>query len=153
MIRVFSIFCCLITVVAAALPADETTSGRYRELWKNSPFTSPVEQGPRVDVELFDGYALGGVSKFDDGYFVILIDKKTLEKRVVSRPGASGKIHVAGVNWSNQSWLETTVFLTDGKITSTMEFDESLFRRISKADFSPPAPTKPVRPRILKSSR
>jgi hypothetical protein len=93
----------------------------------------------------FDNYALGGVSKIAEGFFVVLIDRRDPQKRVVIRPGETSEFRVISVNWSNQDWKQTSVVLTDGRSTSPVGFDETLL--ISTQKNNSLEATKPRLPR------
>ena len=85
MIRSVSILFAFATMASAAVPSPVMSSSQYEVLWKNSPFTTQRNEVEKRVSEL-DHYALGGVSKLDAGYFVILLDKRNPASRVVLRP-------------------------------------------------------------------
>jgi hypothetical protein len=62
--------------------------GRYAELWSKSPFTVPpvaTDETPPEENPL-DDYALSGVCKLKEGWFVGLINKKQQDERLLLKP-------------------------------------------------------------------
>ena len=125
MIRAVSILFAFATMASAAVPSPVMSSSQYEVLWKNSPFTTQRNEVEKRVSEL-DHYALGGVSKLDAGYFVILLDKRNPASRVVLRPGKVGRFEVLGVDWSAHDWKKTTVLLSDGDSRAPVRFDSSI---------------------------
>ncbi|MBB5352258.1 hypothetical protein HNR46_002501 [Haloferula luteola] len=119
-------FLILSAVPLLAAPPKEPSVNRYRTLWTDSPFTSkpPPEAGP-VAVNPFEDYSLGGVTKLEDGYFVVLLNSKDPEKKQLLRPGVKSEFEVLDVKWSDTSWKETTVRLKRGAQTGSISFDDS----------------------------
>lgn len=145
MIRLGSIFCALVSLATAGVPSSDVSVDLYQDLWQNSPFTSRPVERPVPASNRFDDYALGGVSKIADGYFVVLIEKRSPHSRIVISPGVATEIRVVSVNWSSQDWKHTSVVITDGESTSPVGFDETLLFRAQKHEA-----VKAARPRLLR---
>lgn len=135
----------LVLVVTESVMADvprRPDRNRYNDLVVNSPFTSkpPPPESAEAPNPLED-YALGGVSKLNGGYYVILFDKKKAGEKKVIRPGSDkNEFEVQEVKWSDGSWKDTTVVLKSkvgGKV-GTVGFDEKLLTVKAQAK----APTK-----------
>jgi len=118
----------------AAAPPKSPNLTRYQKLWTDSPFTSDpvVQSGPPPENPLND-YALGGISKLKEGYYAILIDKKSPDKKVVIKPGDDNEFKIEHVNWAERGWRETTVMVRHGMNTATLAFDNKLLEAKSKA--------------------
>lgn len=136
-------FCTLLALAgfAAADAPEQPVLTRYGQLWLNSPFTAKPEQtGPvRPDNPLND-FALGGVSKVRDGYYTILINKKKPDEREVIVPGSKSDYQILKVNWSKDSWRDTTVVVRKGNDTATLGFEESLLVVQAPAPQAAPQP-------------
>lgn len=118
----------LVPVAVAETPRPPTLT-RYSRLWTDSPFTSkpagPASISP--DNPLND-YVLGGASRLNDGYYVILLNKKKPEEKKVIRPGSSSEFEILAVNWSSTAWKDTTVTVRHGANTATLGFDEQALK-------------------------
>lgn len=113
------------SVVCAGAPTQPTLT-RYSKLWVNSVFTTPpVQDIPEKENPLED-YALGGISKLEDGYYAILFNKEKPDERVVIYPGRKNEFEVLDVKWPTDSWRDAVVTLKSGSITGTVSFDDKL---------------------------
>ncbi|MEN9991547.1 MAG: hypothetical protein RLZZ224_1249 [Verrucomicrobiota bacterium] len=103
--------------------------GRYAALYTSSPFTTPA---PPVNNQMalvnpLDDWALGGVSKFPDGYFVILLNKKKPDEKVIIQPGSASDYEVIEVVDGGQDYTATQVKLRYQKNTIGMvTFDQKM---------------------------
>jgi hypothetical protein len=98
--------------LSQASPPIKPEVSRYAELWLNSPFTTKpiVDNGAYVaPVNEIDDWSLGGVSKFPDGYFVILLNKKKPGERKVIEPGSNSAFKVLAVTDNADDYRKTTV--------------------------------------------
>lgn len=134
MSRASTLVSILILVVGAgqllAAPPSRPSQARYTRLHTDSPFTSkPISQGPVEAPNPMEDFALGGVSRLNDGYFVILFNKKKAGEKVVLRPGAKDNVfQVEEVKWSDKNWKETEVVLRTGSRTGSVTFEEALLK-------------------------
>ena len=147
MIRVLFILCSLVAAAGADFSGSEDPASRYQKLWEVSPFTSSREVEP-VQQKRFDKLALGGVSKMEDGYFVVLIDKQDSMKRIVLGPGEESDFKVLRVDWSNQNWKKTAVVISDGESSGSIEFDSSSFQQTKN-----PVAGEAARPRSVRAPK
>jgi hypothetical protein len=101
---------------------------RYNSLHASSPFTTPAP--PVIDntpvVNPLEDWALGGVTKFPDGYFVILLNKKKPEEKKVIQPGMHSEFEVLEVSDGGMDYSETTVKLRYGSSQGTVSFDKKM---------------------------
>lgn len=130
--------------VAAAASADvpqKVALTRYIQLWSDSPFTrKPIVEGP-VETTPLDDYALGGVSPVDGGYFVILLNRKKPDDKVVIQPGQASEFKVLEVRSGDTGPLSTTVLVGAGTKSKLLSFDEKLLTLKT-----PPAGKQPQTP-------
>lgn len=116
------------TVMFAAAP-KKPLPGRYAALYNSSPFTTPAPL-PINQMAMsnpLDDWALGGVSKFPDGYFVILLNKKRPDEKVVIQPGSASEYEVIEVVDGGRDYTGTQVKLRYQKnIIGTVTFDQKL---------------------------
>jgi len=78
----FFLFCLTIPLMANA--PKKPLPSRYAALYTSSPFTTPAppdlaDTTPQINP--MDEWALGGVTKFPDGFFVILLNKKKPDEK------------------------------------------------------------------------
>lgn len=121
---------CITSVVAQADIPTRVNYNRYYTLVKNSPFTSePVkvvpEESPRN--EALADYALGGVAKFSDGYYVVLINKKDQNKQEVV--GQEPLEHVSVVSVSHGSDSVLSEDYSDGTEVTLMADGQRVLMR------------------------
>ena len=113
--------------VMAAAPKKPANS-KYSELWLDSPFKINSEtiimDTPTEDP--FKDWALGGVTKFPDGYFVILLHKKNLDERLVIQPGQVSDWKVLEVNDCAMNYRSTTVKMMHGSAQGLIGYDEKM---------------------------
>lgn len=131
-ILLYSLLVCPLLADAPKKPLP----GRYNALHSSSPFTTPapvvVNNAPVVN-PLAD-WALGGVTKFPDGYFVILLNKKKPDERVVIQPGRYSEFKVLEViegglkvdEDGKMDYSGTTVKLMHGSTQGVVGYDEKL---------------------------
>lgn len=131
---------------AADLPKKAPIS-RYTSLWLNSPFTSkPPITGPTEQANVFDEYALAGVSPIKGGYRVTLMNKKNPEERTtIDTDDPNSKFKVVSVNRKAGDTLGTTVQITSGSQTGTVSYDEKLLT-IAAPKVAPHPPGAPQVP-------
>lgn len=116
------------TILFAAAPKKPLPS-RYAALYNSSPFTTPAP--PPINqmamINPLDDWALGGVSKFPDGYFVILLNKKRPDEKVIIQPGSASEYEVIEVVDGGRDYTGTQVKLRYQKnIIGTVTFDQKL---------------------------
>lgn len=144
-----AIFVFLAGWAAADLPKKAPIS-RYTSLWLNSPFTSkPPPVGPTEQANVFDEYALAGVSPIKGGYRVTLMNKKNPEERTtIDTDDPNSKFKVVSVNRKAGDALGTTVRITSGSQTGTVSYDEKLLTIAAPkvAPHPPGAPQIPGQP-------
>jgi hypothetical protein len=112
------------TLVAAP---EKRGVDQYSRLWLDSPFTRPAEpvvQAPRPGQ--LDDFVLMGVSQLPDGYFVVLVNKKQRDERIVIVPGdvTSRRYRVDRVVQDPDDVMATQVTISvDGRETAVLEYD------------------------------
>lgn len=125
----------------AEVPRTPTLT-RYSSLWTNSPFTSepPPPQGAAAQNPL-DDYSLGGISKLNDGYYAILINRKNpAEPKKIIRPGTKSDFEVVEVNWSDTNWKDTVAVIRHQGKQGSVTFDNKLLTVNSSAPTLVPPP-------------
>lgn len=126
----FSILGLALCGVAAADVPKKVPETRYASLWMNSPFTSkppPPESAPESNP--LEDYALLGVSPIGEGRFrVTVISKKSPEERIYVESDKENKqnLKILNINKKPGDPLGTTVKMSSGSKTGTLEFDEKL---------------------------
>jgi hypothetical protein len=110
----------------SAVPRKQAL-GHYTELWSNSPFTIPPVVGApeQVAVNPFEDYTLAGVCELKGGWFVVLINKKTRDERIIIKPNEQNDkgFKIVSVNQGAKS-RETKVEISQGGKTDWVEYDE-----------------------------
>ena len=102
---------------------------KYAALWVSSPFTTPAPPPPIVEAPKVDplaDWSLGGVTKFPEGYFVILLNKKKPEEKVTIQPGMQSEFKVLEVVDGGMDYTATTVKLQHGSSQGVVSFDKKL---------------------------
>ena len=121
-----SILCLFLPIAVHAGVPQQPQMTAYSRLWTDSPFTAkPPPPPPAETVNPFEGYSLGGVSRVQGGYFVILLHDKEPEKKVTIVPGQKSDWQILEVKWSDTFWRETTVRVRHGGREGTLAFDEA----------------------------
>jgi len=122
------LFLCLLPLPLLADAPKKPLPSRYSSLHASSPFTTPAP--PVIDntpvVNPLEDWALGGVTKFPDGYFVILLNKKKPEEKKVIQPGMHSEFEVLEVSDGGMDYSETTVKLRYGSSQGTVSFDKKM---------------------------
>ena len=133
--------------VMAAAP-KKPLPGKYAGLWLNSPFTTkPVivtNTAPAEDP--FKDWALGGVTKFPDGYFVILLNKKKPDERLVIQPGQFSEYKVLEVNDGGMDYRSTTVKIMHGSTQGVVGYEEKMLALKAAPAAAHPNPANPANP-------
>jgi len=115
----------LATVASADVP-QKVALTRYIQLWSDSPFTrKPVIEEMKETTPL-DDYALGGVSPVDGGYFVILLNRKKPDEKIIIQPGQPSEFRVMEVRPGDTGPLSTSVLIGTGGKSKLLSFDEKL---------------------------
>lgn len=123
----------LVILVLFALPLSagapkKPLPSRYTSLHTSSPFTTPappvVSNVPIVNP--LEDWTLGGVTKFPDGYFVILMNKKKPDEKTIIQPGIHSEFEVIEVVEGGMDYTSTTVKLKYGSSTGTVSFDKKM---------------------------
>jgi hypothetical protein len=112
-----AILSALLAFPVLAAPPVKPEKTRYAPLWVNSPFTEkPVVAAPSgpPPVNPLDDYALGGVTQFPDGYFVVLINKKNPAKKITVQPGVHSEFKVLSVDMGKESLSEDGTMINEG---------------------------------------
>jgi hypothetical protein len=115
--------------LAAAASADvpqKVALTRYIQLWSDSPFTRKPVIEQQVESTPLDDYALGGVSPVDGGYFVILLNRKKPDEKIIVQPGQPSEFRVMEVRAGDTGPLSTTVLVGAGGKSKLLSFDEKL---------------------------
>jgi hypothetical protein len=115
----------LIAVSSADVPQKAALT-RYIQLWSESPFTRKPPPEQIVETTPLDDYALGGVSPVDGGYFVILLNRKKPDEKVIIQPGQTSDFRVLEVRPGDTGPLSTSVLVGAGSKSKLLSFDEKL---------------------------
>ncbi|MGB6223311.1 hypothetical protein [Haloferula sp.] len=111
-------------LASAAAPAQPTLT-RYMKLWTDSPFTTKPEI-IKEDFNPLEDYALGGISKLEDGYYAILLNRKKPDDKIVIYPGEKSDFEVIDVTWPTGSWKDAVVTVRSGTKTGIVKFEDKL---------------------------
>jgi len=145
---------CLSGVAFAAAPVKVPNS-RYARLWTNSPFTVKPAVTTDADknvVNPFEDLALGGVSLVNDGYFLVLLNKKEQGKKIIVEPGRESEYQVLEVRSDPLDPKKTEVVIQMGGRQGTVTYDEKLLaaapKPVPQPGQRPPVPgtTQPPKP-------
>ncbi|MCU0794703.1 MAG: hypothetical protein MUF31_02090 [Akkermansiaceae bacterium] len=121
----------LLSLIALAAPLiaavpQQPVMTSYSRLWTDSPFTAkPPPATPTAAVNPFEGFSLGGVSRVQGGYFVIILHDKDPEKKTTVAPGQKSDWEILQVEWSDTFWKETKVRVRHGGKEGVLSFDEA----------------------------
>ncbi|NNC89838.1 MAG: hypothetical protein HKN82_15380, partial [Akkermansiaceae bacterium] len=92
--RIASSLLLLAIAAAAALPAHAAAPKKrpstiYQRLWSDSPFTvkPPPPEAEEAGPGPLEDFTLASVSKLQEGWFVVLMNKKKREERIRIVPG------------------------------------------------------------------
>lgn len=132
---------CLAAPTLMAAPPQKYPLQKYASLWLNSPFTTkPVVTDTAVakDNPLND-WALGGITKFPDGWFVVLLNKKNPEERKLILPSGQSDFKVVQVVEDPEDYRKTKVTLSADGQQGEVSYDEKLLTIKT-------APTAPANP-------
>jgi hypothetical protein len=133
----FTIITALLAFPVLAAPPVKPARSRYTPLWVNSPFTAkPIINAPSgpPPVNPMDDYALGGVTQFPDGYFVVLINKKNPAEKKIIQPGVHSDFKVLHVNMGVERISEdgkmviegASVKLANGSMQGEIKYDDKI---------------------------
>lgn len=125
--KTFLLLCLLPLPLWADAPKKPLPS-RYTSLHTSSPFTTPAPPvvNTAVVVNPLEDWTLGGVTKFPDGYFVILMNKKKPEEKTIIQPGMHSEFEVLEVEDGGMDYTATTVKLRYGSSQGTVSFDKKM---------------------------
>lgn len=124
--RALFFFPLALAVVASADVPQKVALTRYIQLWSDSPFTRKPIVEPEKESTPLDDYALGGVSPVEGGYFVILLNRKKPDEKVIIQPGQPSEFRVMEVRPGDTGPLSTTVLVGAGSKSKLLNFDEKL---------------------------
>lgn len=101
----FSVFALLVSIAAPAFTAvpHKQSPMRYKELWLDSPFTTKPtkETTPPPTPNPLEDYTLASLCKIEQGWHVILINKKDRTDRVRLKPEKQNKLGFRVVSVEN----------------------------------------------------
>jgi len=115
-----------LAAVASADVPQKVALTRYIQLWSDSPFTRKPAVEEIKETTPLDDYALGGVSPVDGGYFVILLNRKKPDEKIIIQPGQPSEFRVMEVRAGDTGPLSTTVLVGAGGKSKLLSFDEKL---------------------------
>ena len=124
--RALFFFPLALAAVASADVPQKVPLTRYIQLWSDSLFTRKPVIEQQAETTPLDDYALGGVSPVDGGYFVILLNRKKPEEKVIIQPGQPSEFRVMEVRSGDTGPLSTTVLVGAGTKSKVLSFDEKL---------------------------
>ncbi len=128
----------------AALPKSPSVD-EYRLLLTRSAFVIKKPVIPTQQPIVNSSLTLRGVSMFDDGWFVTVVDRKDTKKRIYLREGApanSDGIRLVEVNKNNNDYMKTTVVVMTGGRQMTIAYNSSDIKNsIAKASKAVSKPT------------
>ena len=119
----------LTTLALHAGPPQKKAYHNYAPLWTDSPFTTkplPPSGPTQPLVNPLADWALGGISKFPEGYFIILINKKKPDERKVIEPGVVSDFKILEVKNDGDKYTDTTVKLAYGSMQGEVTYDTKL---------------------------
>lgn len=120
----------LIPSLVFGAPPRKPLPTRYATLHTSSPFTTPAPpvNSAAVEVNPLNDWVLGGVSKFPDGYFVILLNKKRPDEKTIIQPGLHSDFEVVEVIDGGQDYTATQVKLRYKNLQGTVTFDQKMLQ-------------------------
>lgn len=126
---------------AVAAPPQKFPLQKYASLWLNSPFTTKpvVNSGEVAKDNPLNDWALGGITKFPDGWFVVLLNKKNPEERKLILPSGQSDFKVVQVVEDPEDYRNTKVTLSADGQQGEVVYDEKLLT-------IKPTPTTPANP-------
>jgi len=114
------------------------SENRYELIWKKSPFSLPsvAEENP-------DGFAanltLAGITKFNDQYVAIVLDKSTQKRSMVTaKPNSDGLALVEAQ--TSKDLKEVSVVVQKNGESATLKYDLAFFQAATPAVAANPNP-------------
>jgi hypothetical protein len=127
-LKLVSILTLLTLGLDAALPKNPSMTDYDDELQGRSPFMIKkppvITQAPIINNSL----TLRGVSMFDDGWFVTVVDRKNTKERIFLREGAaenSKGLKLIKVDKNADDYLKTTVIVMNGGRQMTIGYNSA----------------------------
>jgi hypothetical protein len=155
---------CILTLVAltmlgeAALPKNPSVD-EYLPLLRRSAFVIKKPVIPTQQPIINSSLTLRGVSMFDDGWFVTVVDRKDTKKRIFLREGAPANlngIRLVKVNKDNDDYMKTTVVVMTGGRQMTIGYNSTDIKngiaKATKAVNRPPSRTNTVTRKLPSST-
>lgn len=134
--------------IASADMPEKASHTLYKDLWLNSPFTSPpAKNEPPPEADPFKDYSLIGISPIgDDSFRVTLIHKQSPDQRITVDSGETNSaFSILGVDHKAGDPLATSVHLKNGALTGTVRFDVK-FLALAAKPAAKTTPTPPLQP-------
>lgn len=132
----------------AALPKNPSID-EYRPLLARSAFVIKKPVIPTRKPIINSSLTLRGVSMFDDGWFVTVVDRKDSKKRIFLREGAPANangIKLVKVNKDNDDYMKTTVVVMTGGRQVTIGYNSADIKKgIARATKTVSRPTSKSR--------
>jgi len=151
-----SILALLTLGLEAALPKNPSIS-EYSLLLGRSPFKIKKQVLNTPEIIINDSLTLRGVSMFDDGWFVTVVDRKKPKERIFLREGAaenSKGLKLIKVDKNADDYLKTTVIVTNGGRQMTIGYNsadmKSSIAKASKVTSKPRTTNRPPIPSATK---
>lgn len=157
-ITLVSILALLTLGLEAALPKDPSMID-YSPLLSRSPFQIKkppvITRAPIINNSL----TLRGVSMFDDGWFVTVVDRKSPKERIFLREGAaenSKGLMLIKVDKNADDYLKTTVIVKNGGQQITIGYNsadiKSSLTKATKVTSKPRTTNRPPIPSATKKT-
>lgn len=147
----------LSAAAAGPLSADAPRPPRltdYSRLWTDSPFTAKPPPPDTAPIENpLEDYALGGISKLNEGYYAILINREKPNEKIVLSPDSESEFEIVEVQWSDGSWKDTTATVRHGNHTGMVSFEAELLQVKSQAPEQTQEAPQQVRPPTPNANR
>ncbi len=128
-LRVAPFICSLAAVTAPLFAADVIPAGypaeRYEILWQKSPFTLASVATEQAKPGFAESLVVTGVARIGDEDFLMLFDKKSQERLMLSSTKSAGGIELVTLNASPDP-LKTTATVRRGGETAVVRYDPSL---------------------------
>ncbi len=121
-------------------------TARYRSLWTSSPFTLKPKRPQEVaEKSPLEDWSLAGVSRFPDGYFVTLINKKKREERIRILPGIKNMegFKVVEVQQNASDFMKTRVRIDAKGTIGWVTYDPEIIKLQSKSVVTRPSHRSP----------
>ncbi|MFC5050017.1 hypothetical protein ACFPK9_05275 [Rubritalea spongiae] len=140
--------------MVSAAPPKSPSINEYQALLLRSPFIIKKPEVKTPEVVVNSALALRGVAALDDGWYVVVVDRKNPNQNIILREGEAANdqgLRLVRVNQNKSDYNKTTVQVMSGGRTQTVGYNPADIQKsiaAAKAPVTRPAvkPATTTRP-------